>query len=80
MKPPVTYAPRWSTSSFGVAPSTSPIELSALGKHLDLCNGSRGHFFTLQCVAQTINSVVAPRLVTTLVVIALLIGGASLLL
>ena len=76
----VASTPRWSTSSFGGAPSTSPMELSALGKHLDQCNGTRGHMFLLRCVAQTINGVVARRLVTTWVVIVLLIGVGSLFL
>jgi hypothetical protein len=56
------------------------MDLTDLGQHLDRCNGSRGHWFTLQCVAQTIHRVLAPRLVTTLIVIALLIGVATLLL
>ena len=72
-------APRWTTSSYGDAADTSPMELSALGEHLDLCKGSRGHLFTLQCVAETMNGFVAPRFVTTVVVIALLIGVGSLL-
>ena len=72
--------PRWSTSSFGDTTDTSPMELSALGEHLDLCKGSRGRLFTLRCIAETLNAFVAPRFVTTLVVAALLIGGASLVL
>ena len=70
-------APSWTTSSYGDAADTSPMELSALGKHLDLCNGSRGHLFTLQCVAEAMNSLAAPRFVTTAVVTALLIGIGS---
>ena len=70
--------PRWSTSSFGDTADTSPMELSALGEHLDLCKGSRGRLFTLHCVVETLNAFVAPRFVTTLVVIGLLIGVSSL--
>ena len=72
--------PCWSTASFGDTAHTSPMELSALGEHLNLCKGSRGRLFTLQCVAETMNSFVAPRFVTTLVVVALLIGVSSLVL
>jgi hypothetical protein len=71
--------PRWSTSSFGDTADTSPMELSALGEHLDLCKGSRGRLFTLHCVAESMNGFVAPRFVTTLVVVGLLIGAASLI-
>ena len=35
---------------------------------------------TLQCIVQTIDGVMAPRVITTLVVIALLVGVASLVL
>jgi hypothetical protein len=34
--------PFWSTASFGDTADTSPMELSALGEHLDLCKESQG--------------------------------------
>ena len=67
-------SPSWSTASFGDTADTSPMELSALGDHLDRCKGSRGRLFVLQSVAETMNSFVAARFVTTLVVVALLIA------
>ncbi len=70
--------PFWSTASFGDTTDTTPMELSALGEHLNLCQGSRGHLFTLRCVAETFNSFLAARFVTTLVVVGLLIGVTSL--
>ena len=76
----VTSTPRWSTSSFGGPASTSPMELSALGRHMDRCNGARGPMFLLRGVAQVINRWVAPRLVTTVLVTTLLIGVGSMLL
>ena len=54
------------------------MELSELGEHLDHCKGAHGRLFTLRCVAETLNGFLASRLVTTLVVAALLIGVASL--
>jgi len=69
--------PCWSTASFGDTADTSPMELSALGEHLNLCNDSHGHLFALHCMAQTLHGFVAPRLITTLVVAALLIGIVS---
>lgn len=65
---------RWSTSSFGDTADTSPMELSALGEHLSQCKGSHGRLFALQCTAQKLEGFVAGRFVTTLVVVALLIG------
>ena len=76
----ITATPRWSTSSFGNTVDTSPMELSALGSHLDLCQGARGRLFTLHCAAEIMNRFVAPRFVTTLVVVALVIGLGSLVL
>jgi len=67
----------WSTASFGDAADTLPLELSALGEHLDVCRGARGRMFTLHCFAERMHGFVAPRLVTTLVVVALLLGMAS---
>lgn len=70
----------WTTSSFGGTADTSPMELSALGEHLDNCKGLHGRLFALQCVAEKMNGFVSARLVTTLVVVTLLLGaGASLL-
>ncbi len=76
----ITTTPSWSTSSFGDAAHTSPMELSALGEHLDLCKGLRGRLFAMQCMAETLNGFVAARFVTTLVVAAVLIGVISLVL
>jgi hypothetical protein len=72
--------PSWSTASFGDAADTSPMELSALGEHLDTCQGSRGRLFALHCVAETMHGFVAARLVTTLMAVALLIGVMTFLL
>lgn len=73
-----TPAPNWSTSTFSTSADTSPMELSALGEHLGHCQGVNGRLFALHCVADTMNGFLAARLVTTLVVAALLIGVASL--
>ena len=78
MNNPVVVRPVWSTASFGQAVDTSPMELSALGAHLDLCRGSRGALFAMRCSAERMNTFVASRFVTTVAVVALLIGAASL--
>jgi hypothetical protein len=69
--------PRWSTSSFGHSTDTSPVELQALGEHLQHCqNGSRLH--ALQRGAQAVHRFTAPRLVSTLS-LAVALGGAAVL-
>jgi hypothetical protein len=69
----------WATASFPEAADTSPMELSALGAHVDRCNGSRGRMFGLRCAADSLIAFIAPRLVTTVVIVALVFGVASLL-
>ena len=54
------------------------MELSALGEHVDHCNGLRGRMFGLQCAADSLIAFIAPRFVTTTVVVALVFGVASL--
>lgn len=76
----IIIPPCWSTAAFGDAAGTSSMELSVLGDHLDLCTGSHSRLFALQCVAESMKGFVAARFVTTLVVVALVIGVASLVL
>ena len=75
-----TATPSWTTSSFSDTVDTSPLDLSALGAHLELCNGSRGRLFGLRCAAESMNGFVTARLVTKLVAAGLLIGLGCLLL
>lgn len=70
--------PFWSTASFGQSTDTTPMELSGLSEHLHSCKGAHGRLFTLQCVAEAADRFIAARLVTTLVVAAVLIGVALL--
>jgi hypothetical protein len=80
MKTRVIAQPRWSTASFGDSADTSQLELSALQAHLTLCKRPRGKLFAIQLAAQAVHGFVAPRFVTSLVVVALLIGLAYLVL
>ncbi len=70
----------WATASFADAADTSPMELSALGAHVDRCNGLRGRMFGLQCAADSLIAFIAPRFVTTTVIVAFVFGMASLVL
>ncbi len=72
--------PQWSTASFGDTADTSPMELSALGDNMDTCKPLKGRLFVARCAAEAMHGFVASRLVTTLVVAALLIGVSSFIL
>ena len=74
--PPITV-PLWSTASFGETADTSPMELSALGSHMAACKILKGRLFAARCVAEAMHGFVSGRMVTTLVVAALLIGISS---
>jgi hypothetical protein len=74
--PPITM-PQWSTASFGDSADTSPMELSALGAHMAACKTLTGRLFAARCAAEAMHGFVASRIVTTLVVAALLIGAIS---
>ncbi|WP_310462306.1 hypothetical protein [Sphaerotilus sp.] len=75
MSTPFQSGPHWSTASFGETADTSPMELSALGDHLDLCRGLRGRLFAARCRAEVVHGFVASHLVTTaLGVVALVVA------
>ena len=79
--PLVDRAPRapWATASAPATADTTPMELTALGAHVDHCNGSRGRMFRLRCAADELVGFLAPRFVTTIVIVALVFGVASLI-
>ena len=69
----------WATSAIDGAVDTSPMDLSVLGAHVDRCNGSRGRMFGVRCAADALSGFLAPRVVTTLVALAIVFGVGSLL-
>lgn len=68
---------RWTTASIPDATDTSPMELSELGAHVDRCNGCRGRWFTLRCAVDAMHDFVAPRLITTLLIVGTMIALAA---
>ena len=72
MSTPTTM--RWITAAD--AQDTTPADLSALGVHVDRCNGSRGRWFTLGCAVDALHGFVAGRFVTTLLIAGAAIGLA----
>ncbi|QCB45429.1 hypothetical protein [Hydrogenophaga sp. PAMC20947] len=75
-----SHTPSWDTSSFGHTAEISPLERSALGDHLSQCGALRGPLQTLQTGADDLHDMVAGRVVTSVLVILLLVGGSMLLL
>ena len=71
--------PVWATSAIDGGADTLPMDLSALGAHVDRCNGLRGPMFGLRCAADTLSGFLAPRVVTTLVAIAIVFALGSLI-
>ena len=72
--------PHWSTASYADAPETSPAQLSDLGAHVSRCNGCRGRWFELRCVAEAVHGFVAPRFVTTLALVGAVVSAAVMML
>lgn len=74
----VSLAPEvkgWATSAFGSAADTRPLDSLDLGAHLDRCRRSRGTLFPALCLADAVESFLAPRVFTTLAAVALVIGA-----
>ena len=71
MKTDVIAARCWSTSCFGDAAQTSPMELSALGEHLQHCSATPRPLMRLRCVVEAMNGFVSARLITTTALLSL---------
>lgn len=71
MKTDVMAAPSWSTSCFGDAAETTPMELSALGEHLHHCSATPRPLMRLRCAFESMNGFVSARFVTTLALLSL---------
>lgn len=76
ISPRLTAPPRWTTSAFGHPHSGDDNVSSGLGEHLNSCRSVNGRWFALRCGVDVVHRFLAPRLVTTLVVVALLVGTA----
>jgi hypothetical protein len=78
MSPPTTIDPSWSPAAFAASMTNTSIELGELGLHLDACRHLGGRWLVLRCGIEEVHRFMAARLVTTLMVIAL-VTVASLL-
>ena len=70
----------WHTASFADHLQPTSVETSALGAHLDVCKRYSGSWFKLQRGAELVNGFLAGRFITTLALIAVVIGLSSLVL
>lgn len=78
MTPHAVTSPRWTTAAVSDSTDTSPMELSALGAHIERCEGCRGRWFTLRCAIDAVHGFAAPRFMTTLVIASALVAIAAL--
>ena len=76
ISPRLPPRPRWSTSAFAQDHDADDNVASALGAHLNSCRSVNGRWFAVRCGVDAVQQFLAPRLVTTLVVTALLVGIA----
>lgn len=70
----IAAAPAWSTASFTEAATASPMDMSALHEHLKGCNGAHQRWMALNCAADAFHGFVTTRFVTTMAIVALLVG------
>jgi hypothetical protein len=73
-------APRWSTTCQGDSTDTTPMDLSALGDHVSHCRAASSRFSGLHCLVHAVHAMAASRFVTTLALMAVLIGALLLVL
>lgn len=70
----------WSTSSYGDLPAASNPDMSIVSTTVEMRSGTRSHFSTVQCIAESAHGFIAARFVTTLVVAMVVASIFSLLL
>lgn len=69
--------PSWSTASFDNAASTSTMDLSALGQHVQQCSRPGGAWSALSGSAGDLHRGLLARFVTSLALLAVLVGAAA---
>jgi hypothetical protein len=75
----MSEAPLWSTSAYGQAADTTPMELAELSLHQRQCTALNARLVALQCAALRLVGVASCRLVTTLLLVAAVAGTCLLL-
>ena len=73
-----TPSTTWRTASLADSSGLATGDTSALGDHLDVCRRCSGTFLAIQRSAELVHGFFTSRFVTTLVLIAVVIGLSSL--
>lgn len=74
------YSPAWHTASFADSLDTTTVDNRALVVHLDVCKRATGSLFAFRRSAEIVHCFLAARFVTTLTLIAVLIGVSAVVL
>ena len=80
MNSPTTTRHTWCTAAHTDSTKSARADLTALGEHLHTCPQLHRHLLSLHGATEVMNGFVATRFVSTLLVIALVIGLVSWLL
>jgi hypothetical protein len=72
------HVPHWATSSFGDSATPSALETSTLAQHVQRCSVAHSRLPNTRCAIEWLQRLLAPRLMTSLLVVALIGGAASL--
>jgi hypothetical protein len=70
----------WDTASLGRPADVSPLERSALGEHLSQCGRQRGPLHSLRSGVGDLQGMLAGRVITSVLVLLLFMGGSWLML
>lgn len=68
--------PSWGTSSFGHPADCSPLQRSELADHMVHCSAHQGHLQGLEDRAKELRSLLAGRVVTSVLLITLMVGAS----
>lgn len=63
----------WRTATYNDSVTHSKRDIQTLGEHLNACQNSPTHLFTLRCVAESMHGFVASRFITTLAILVLIL-------
>ena len=74
MPSPKTTRHTWCTTAHGDNTKSACADLAALGEHMNSCPQLHRHLLSLQGATKVLNGFVATRFVSTLLVLALIVG------
>ncbi len=75
----LSHRPNWETSCFGHPAEESPIERAALSEHLNMCAALRGPLHVLHSAFDTVQGMLAGRVITSVLLVLAVTGGVWLL-